>query len=93
MEDLVAKVVKTVSEGMKESGKMFLELEEKRMKFEEQQRREGRQFQLQMMQMLLGSSHQSSQPTDPHAQYFPTYPPYPRQPSQYHPGSGETDDS
>ena len=35
IDDLVSKVVKTVSEGLKESDKMFLELEEKRMKFDE----------------------------------------------------------
>ena len=35
IDDLVSKVVKMVSEGLKESDKMFLELEEKRMKFDE----------------------------------------------------------
>ena len=57
MEAVVSKVMKTVTEELKESDKMFVELEEKRMKFEEQQRREERQFQLRMMQMLVGSSH------------------------------------
>ena len=73
IEDLVNKV-KTVLEGLKESNNMFLDLEEKRMKFEEQQRREERQFQLQMMLMLLGAgqppSHPPSHPTDAHVQYF-----------------------
>ena len=48
-EDDLSKVAKTITEGLKDSDKMFLELEEKRMKFEEQQKREDRQFQLQMM--------------------------------------------
>jgi len=33
---------------------MFLELEEKRLKFEEQQKHEEREFQLKMVQMLQG---------------------------------------
>ena len=36
IDDLVSKVVKMVLEGLKESDKMFLELEEKRTKFDEQ---------------------------------------------------------
>ena len=60
IDDLVSKVVKMVSEGLKENDKMFLELEEKRMKFEEQQ----------MMQMLVVSAPPCSLP---HAQYLPTY--------------------
>ena len=55
---------------------MFMELEEKRMKFEEQQRREERQFQLQMMQMLLGSSNRPPTHANPHLQLFHTFPPY-----------------
>ena len=38
---VMSKVMTTVTEGLKESDKMFLELEEKRMKFEEQQKRRG----------------------------------------------------
>ena len=72
----MSKVMKSVSESLKESDKMFVELEEKRMKFDEQQKKEERQFQLQMMQMLVGSSNPLSRPADPHAEYFPTYPPY-----------------
>ena len=41
IEDMMAKVMKSVTEGLK-SDKMFLELEEKRLKFEEQQKREER---------------------------------------------------
>ena len=42
IEDVMSKVMISVAEGLKESVKMFLELEEKRMKFEEQQKREER---------------------------------------------------
>ena len=76
MEAVVMKVMKTVTESLKENDKMFVELEVKRMKSEEQQKREERQFQLQMMQMLLGSSHQPHTHTDHHAQFFPAFPPY-----------------
>ena len=86
LEDVMRKVMKTVTEGMKESDKMLLEFEKERMKFEEQQKREERQFQLQMMQLLMGPSHQNRTP-DPHAQYFPAmYTGYPGVPhSQYYP--------
>ena len=76
MESVVGKVMKAVMEGLKESDKMFVELEEKRMKFEQQQKREERQFQLQMMQMLLGSSHQTHPHADHRAPFFPRFPPY-----------------
>lgn len=76
MEDVMSKVMKNVTEGLQESDKMYLELEEKRMKFEEQQRREERDFKLQMMRILVGSTHPPSHPADPHGQYYPTYPPY-----------------
>ena len=75
MEGVALKVMKLVTDGLKESDNMFLELGEKR-KSEEQQRREERQFQLQMMQMLVGSSHQPHAHANPHSQYFPAFPPY-----------------
>ena len=56
VEQVVKKVMKTVTEGMKECDRMFMEMEEKRMQFEEQQKREERQFQLQLMQMIFGRS-------------------------------------
>ena len=40
LEDVMSKVMKTMTDGLKSSVKMFTELEEKRMKFEEQQRKE-----------------------------------------------------
>ena len=87
----MSKVMKSVTEGLKESDKMLLELEEKRMKFEEQQKREERQFQLQMMQILVGSSNSRPppRPTDPHSQYYPMYSPFG---PQCYPGSGEAED-
>ena len=50
----LTKVVKIMSDGLRNSNKMFLELEEKTLKFEEQQKREEREFQLKMVQMLQG---------------------------------------
>ena len=55
----MSKVVKAATDGLKES-EMFVEPKEKRMKFEERQKREERQFQLQMMQMLVGPAHPPS---------------------------------
>ena len=55
MEGVALKVMKSVTDRLKESDKMCLELEKKRMKSEQEQRREERQ--LQMMQMLIGFSH------------------------------------
>lgn len=77
VEDVMSKVMKTVTEGLKESDKMLMELEEKRMKFEEQQKREERQFQLQMMQILVGSSNSRPPRADePRSHYYPMYSPF-----------------
>ena len=40
LEDVMSKVMKTMTDGLKSSDKMFTELEEKRMKFKAQQRKE-----------------------------------------------------
>ena len=48
----MTKVMKTMTDGLRNSDKIFMELEEKRLKFEEQQRREKREFQLRMIQVL-----------------------------------------
>ena len=53
-EGLMSKVMKARIDGLRESYRMFIELEEKRMEMEEQQRREERQFQLQLAQVLAG---------------------------------------
>ena len=93
LEGIMSNAMKTVTEGLKESDRVFLELEEKGMKFEEQWKREERNFQLQIMQMLFGSAHPSSHPTEFHAPYYPSYPPYSPPSSQYYPGPGNTEDS
>ena len=51
LEDVMTKVM---TDGLRDSDKMSTELEEKRMKFEEQQKREEREFKLRMIQMLQG---------------------------------------
>ena len=50
----MTKIVKEVVDAQKQSDKMFLEMEEKRMKYEADQRKEEREFQLRMMSMLVG---------------------------------------
>ena len=49
-----------MSDRLRNSDKMFLELEGKRLKFEEQQKRKEREFQLRMVQMLQGGMGGSS---------------------------------
>ena len=44
-------VLKKVTDDLRDTDKMFLELEEKRMEYEAQQKRKERQFQLQFAQM------------------------------------------
>ena len=92
MEDVASKLVKTITEGLKESDRMFLELEEKQMEYEEQQKREERQFQLQMMQLLVGSNQPACHSSQPPAQYYPMYPPYGIPPSQHYPGPGDEEE-
>ena len=45
----MTKIMKTMTDGLRSSDKMFME---QRLKVEEQQRREEREFQLRMIQML-----------------------------------------
>ena len=52
-EEVVSKVMKAVTDGLRETDKMFLELEEEKMEFETQQKRNERQFQLQLAQILV----------------------------------------
>ena len=85
IEQVVTEAMKAVTEGMKDSDKLSMEMEEKRLKFEEQQKQE-RQHQLQMMQLLIGSSHLQGHPaTDPCTHYYFMYPP------QYYLGSGDAE--
>ena len=59
LEDVLSKVMKTMTDGMRETDKMFIELEEKRLAQEAQQRREERQFQLQLAQLFAGQPSSS----------------------------------
>ena len=71
VEAVLNKVVKEVVEAQRESDKMFLELEEKRMNHEANQRREEREFQLRMMSMLLARQgpHVSSESFGPYTPF------------------------
>ena len=79
LEDAMTKIMKTMTDGLRSSDKMFMELEEKRLKFEEQQRREEREFQLRMIQMLQNGmgrnsmyspQYHTSHPTSPSSLYY-----------------------
>ena len=54
MEFVMKKVVKDVVDAQQKSDEMFLAMEEKCMKFEAEQRKQEREFQLQMMSMICG---------------------------------------
>ena len=73
LEDFMTKVVKTMSDGLKSSNRMFMKMEEKRLKFEE------REHQLRIIQMLQGgmgasnmypSQYHPSPPTAPSSLYY-----------------------
>ena len=68
IEGALRTVVKDVVEAQQKSDQMFLEWEEKRMRFEAEQRKEEREFQLRMMSMLLGGQRSISNPS-PHPTY------------------------
>lgn len=55
MEAVMKNVVREVVDAQHQSDMKFLELEEKMMKFEAEQRKEEREFQLRMMSMLFGN--------------------------------------
>lgn len=57
--------MKVITDGLRDSVKMFTELEEKKLKFEEQQRKEESEFQPCIVQMLQGGMEGNS--------YFPPY--------------------
>ena len=50
----MSKVMKTIADGLRESDRMFMELEEKRMEMKAQQKREEWQCQLQLAQLFAG---------------------------------------
>ena len=55
IEAVMKSVVKEVVDAQHQSDTKFLELEEKRMKFEAEQRKEEHEFQLRLMSMLFGN--------------------------------------
>ena len=72
MEMAMTAVVKEVVDSQQKSDKMFLELEEKRMKFEAEQKKEEREFQMKMMTMLYGRPNPQPLPhTPPPGAYDP----------------------
>ena len=59
LENVLTKVMKTVTDGMRETEKMLIEVEEKRLANEAQQRRKDSQFQLQLAQIFAGQPSSS----------------------------------
>ena len=53
MEEVMTKILKTVTDGFKETDKMMVELEEKQMKFEERMRKQYREFQMEMKMIAI----------------------------------------
>jgi len=70
MEDIMAKAMKTMTDGIKESEKMFIDLEEKHMKFEEKMKERDHKFQKEMMKMVMSRFTPSNPAT------YPLYQPY-----------------
>ena len=80
VQEVMVSVVKEMVNAQKESEKLFMELEEKRMKFEVEQKREEREFQLRWMSMLLagqGRSPSTPQFTSPQPDQYRPYQPFP----------------
>ena len=75
----MTKAMKTVTDGLKESEKMYVELEEKHMEFEERMKQKDQEFQKKMMKMLV-----SHLPPPSPAQY-PMYQPFSPQPGYFNP--------
>lgn len=73
IEAVLTSVVKEVVDAQQQSDRMFLELEEKRMKFEADQRKQEHEFQLQMMSMLFGNhgSHGTHAPPGSYGSFQP----------------------
>ena len=74
IEAVMKSVVKEVVDAQHQSDTKFLELEEKRMKFEAEQRKEEREFQLRLMSMLFGNPGlHSAQGSYGSYQHFPGF--------------------
>lgn len=91
-EGTMAKIVKTISDGLKEGDRMYMEFEEKRRESEIQQRREEREFQLKLAQLLGGHStppsYYSNYPSQLYGSPHPASSGSPHPASYYHQGSG-----
>ena len=61
-ESVMKNVVKDVVEAQQRSDEMFLKMEEKRMQYEADQKKQEREFQLQMMSMIYGRRSHHSPP-------------------------------
>ena len=84
VEAVMASVVKEVVNAQKESDKLFLEVEEKRMKFEAELKREERVFQLRWISILFGGQGRGP-PTpnftsSPQFDQYGPYQPFPTSP-------------
>ena len=72
MDSVMKKVVKDVVDAQQKSAEMFLAMEEKCMKFEAEQRKQEREFQLQTMSMICGRhSPHTPPPARPTCIYSP----------------------
>ena len=76
----MTKAMKTATDGLKESEKMYVELEEKHMKFEERMKQKDQEFQKDMMKMLVSRL--------PHPAHYPMYQPFSPQPGYFNPNDG-----
>ena len=76
MEEVMTKTMKTVTDGFKDTEKMMVQLEEKQMEFEERMRKQDREFQMEMMRMIV------SRLPSPNPSQYPMYQPYNGQPTQ-----------
>ena len=74
VEAVMASVVKEVVNAQKKSDKLFLEVEEKRMKFEAEVKHEEREFQLRWLSILFGG--QGRCPPTPNFTSSPQYDEY-----------------
>ena len=82
MEYIMMKAMKTVTDGLKESEKMFVEFEEKHMKFEERMNQKDQEHQMEVMKLLV------SRLTPPNPAQYPLYQPYSSQPGYCNPIDG-----
>ena len=73
IEDVSKKVVKRITGSLKESDRRMVELDEKRMIYELQQKSEQQQFQLQIMQLLMCRSYPPPQVAGYNPPYQQTY--------------------